>query len=117
MATDNVNFLSGNPIFVAHTPESAVSAGEVVVSGDTPRIAHKDIAAGELGALAFAGGVYEVPKATGSAKAIAANKLVYWDASGGVATETSSSHKKLGYTTEAVGDSDTTVKVAHWPQV
>lgn len=116
MATDNVNLFHGDPIMVDHTPSGAVAAGEVVVTADTPRIAHRAIAANELGALAFGGGVYTCPKATGTGQAIAANTLVYWNASGSVVTTTASSHKKFGYTVEASGDDDATCKVVHWPQ-
>lgn len=53
-------FHSGNPIMVEYTPSQAVSAGQVIVTNDTVRIAHRDIAANELGALAAGDGLYWV---------------------------------------------------------
>ena len=62
--------------FVAASP--GVTAGDVVISdgGDTPYVAHNDIAVGELGAVASRGGVYEMRAEAG----IGSGKKVYWDA-------------------------------------
>ena len=95
---------------VDYTPSSAVAAGDVVVQGDLAGVAPRPIAANTLGALAV-GGVFEFPKATGTGKAIAAGKKVYWDATNKQATETSSGNTFLGKTVAAVGDSDATVRV------
>lgn len=90
-------FIHGSPVMEDHTPGSAVAAGDVVVTADTPRVAHLDIPAGTLGALAGGGGVYEV---TGDA-AIAANKKVWWNDTANKVTETASTHKPFGYTVTA----------------
>ena len=95
---------------VDYTPGSAVAAGDVVVQGDLVGVARTPIAASARGALAVAG-VFEFPKATGTGKAIAAGKKVYWDAANKQATETSSGNTYLGKTVAAVGDSDATVRV------
>jgi predicted RecA/RadA family phage recombinase len=95
---------------IDYTPVSAVKAGQVVVQGSMIGVAKTPIAANTLGALAV-GGVFEFPKATGTGKAIAAGKKVYWDATNKQATETSSGNTFLGKTVAAVGDSDATVRV------
>jgi len=95
---------------VDYTPSADVAAGDVVVQGDLVGVAPRPIAANTLGALAV-GGVFEFPKATGTGKAIAAGKKVYWDATNKQATETSSGNTFLGKTIAAVGDSDATVRV------
>ena len=95
---------------VDYTPGADVAAGDVVVQGDLVGVAPRPIAANALGALAV-GGVFEFPKATGTGKAIAAGKKVYWDATNKQATETSSGNTFLGKTIAAVGDSDATVRV------
>jgi predicted RecA/RadA family phage recombinase len=95
---------------VDYTPSADVAAGDVVVQGDLVGVAGRPIAANTLGALAV-GGVFDFPKATGTGKAIAAGKKVYWDATNKQATETSSGNTFLGKTVAAVGDSDATVRV------
>jgi predicted RecA/RadA family phage recombinase len=95
---------------VDYTPSADVAAGDVVVQGDLVGVTPRPIAANTLGALAV-GGVFEFPKATGTGKAIAAGKKVYWDATNKQATETSSGNTFLGKTVAAVGDSDATVRV------
>lgn len=107
-------FKHGTPRMVDYTPGSAVTGGSVVVIGDLPLVAHRDIAASEKGALAAGGGVYE---ATADA-AIAAGKKVYWDDTNNKVTETSTSNKVFGYLvddTTASADGDT-VSVLHVPQ-
>ena len=93
-----------------HTPVSAVDAGDVVVVGSIVAVAPVGIEAAALGALTHLG-LVRFPKATGSSSAIAAGSKVYWDASGEVATTTSSTHKVAGYTVVAATDDDTTVDV------
>jgi len=95
---------------VDYTPSADVAAGDVVVQGDLVGVAGRPIAANTLGALAV-GGVFDFPKATGTGKAIAAGKKVYWDVTNKQATETSSGNTFLGKTVAAVGDSDATVRV------
>jgi predicted RecA/RadA family phage recombinase len=95
---------------VDYTPSADVAAGDVVVQGDLVGVAGRPIAANALGALAV-GGVFEFPKATGTGKAIAAGKKVYWDATNKQATETSSGNTFLGKTIAATADADATVRV------
>lgn len=114
----NARFVHGSASMVDYTPSGDdVSAGDVVVIGDEPRIAHGDIADGDLGALAAGNGqgVYEVAKESGSSTAIAAGKKVYWDAGNSRVTETAGSNKVFGRTVAAAGDDDTTVQAIHDP--
>lgn len=105
-------FLHGDPLMVDYTPGAAVAAGTVVVQGSVVGVAHNDIAANALGALAIGGGVYEFAKASGGSTAIGVGVQVYWDDTNNVATATASSHKKLGMTVKASVDADTVVRVA-----
>lgn len=105
----------GQPLMVDYTPGSAVTAGDVIVVGDQPRIAHSDIAANVLGGLAAGGAVYTVPKTAGGGTAIAAGKKVYWDDTNNVITETPSTHKIIGVTVAASLDADTTQDIIHGP--
>jgi len=108
-------YLHGDAQMVEYTAGADISAGDVIVTNDTPRIAHLDIANGALGALAARGGVYRMPKASGSTTAIAADKKVYWDATNHVVTTTSSGNKGFGVTVKASVDGDTTQVVRHEP--
>lgn len=110
-------FVHGNPLMIDHTPSGAVTAGDVVVIGDTPRVAHRDIAADALGALAIGGGVYDFAKTAGSGEALTDGAKVYWDDSANVATATSSGNKALGTVVEDAGDSATSVRVHHNPAI
>ena len=113
MAT--ATFIHGSPVMLDHKPAAEIAAGDIVVVGDEVRIAHQAIVANALGALAAPSGnaVYRVPKATGASTAIAAGKRVWWNAAGGVVTETQSTHKPLGITVAASVDGDATVLVRH----
>lgn len=106
-------FKYGDPVMVDHTPSSAVTAGDVIVTSTTPRIAHLDIAANALGALAATGGIYEV---TGDA-AIAADKKVYWvNASDKVSEDANSgANKAFGVTVSACSGDGSTCNVRHDP--
>jgi len=95
---------------IAHTPSSAVSAGEVVVQNDLVGVAKLAIAANVLGSLTVRG-VFDFPKATGGGSAIAAGKKVYWDDTNDVITETSTDNTYAGKTIAAAGDDDATVRV------
>ena len=74
---------------VDYTPGADVVAGAVVVLEDLVGVVKRSIKAGELGALSVVG-VFDFPKETGSGKAIAAGKKVYWDSTPGIVKKTSS---------------------------
>ena len=111
----DAKFVHGTPHvqMMDYTPSSAVTGGSVVVVGDRPLIAHRDIAADEQGALAAGGGVYEVM----AGEAIAAGKLVYWDDTNKKVIETKSTNTTFGYMeadSSASADEDM-VRVHHVP--
>jgi predicted RecA/RadA family phage recombinase len=110
-------FISGKPIPTDHTPTVDVVAGQVIVIGDTVRIAPLDIAANTLGTLHIGGGIYQVPKSTAGGSAIVSGKRVYWDAANGVATVNAASgaNKPLGITLAATVDASASVTLLHWP--
>ena len=97
---------------VDYTPDADVASGDVVVQGDLVGVAKLDIKAGVLGALAVSG-VFDFPKDTGSATAIAAGAKVYWDAVNEVATTDADggTNKLIGKVVAAAGDDDETVRV------
>jgi predicted RecA/RadA family phage recombinase len=115
MAVTYAVFSHGRPTMVDYTPGSAVSAGDVIVIGAEIRIAHVDIAANALGALAIGYGVYTMPKSSAGSSAIADGAVVYWDPATHQITTTAGSLKKLGTTVGASLDADTTQKVLHIP--
>lgn len=84
---------NGSPLMADYTPGSAVTAGDVVVVDDIPCVAHSDIAASELGALAVGGAIYSC---TADAAIVAGSK-VYWDDTNNKVTETSTSNKIFGH--------------------
>lgn len=106
----------GSPVMVDYTPGSAVTAGDVIVAGGSVRIAHRDIAANVLGALAAAFGVYKVPKAITGGSAIADGVKVYWNASAHQITATQAGNAVFGITIGASVDADTTQYVLHMPE-
>ena len=108
-------FSHGDPLMIDHTPAADVEAGQVVVIGDLPTVAHRAIAADSLGAVAARGGVYRLPKAAGGSTAIGDRKKVYWDDANNVITTTASGNKVFGYTVGASVDADTSQLVEHCP--
>lgn len=66
----------GDPLMIDYTPAGAVTAGDMigvtVGAAKTVWVAHRDIAANELGAVAYPSGtaVYKIPLKSGSAFAI-----------------------------------------------
>lgn len=110
-----VTFKHGDNILsVDHTPSSAVAAGDVVVVGEVPFVAHVAIAASELGAVAASGGVYsgltDGSLDTGGA-------LVYWDDTENEFVASATGNKHFGYTLPdqgATADQDK-INVIHSP--
>jgi predicted RecA/RadA family phage recombinase len=88
---------------VDYTPDSDVSAGDVVVQNDLVGVAVNDIAANEKGSLVI-DAVIKAPKTAGTSSAIEAGKIVYWDSGNSVVTETAGANYPLGLTVEAATD-------------
>jgi len=101
---------------VDYTASTAKTAGDVVVQNNLVGIVTQDIAANQKGSLRIEG-VAEVPKSTGGSTAIAAGKLVYWDATYSVATETSSGNTAMGVTVLAATDAAAVVYVKLLPGI
>jgi len=109
------NFRSGSPVMADYTPGGAISAGDVVVVDDLACVAHVDIAASALGAVAVGGGIYSV---TGDAAIVAGSK-VWWNDTANKVTETASTHKIFGYVapgSSCAGDGSA-VDVVHKPSI
>lgn len=85
-------FFHGSPLMVDYIPSGAVAAGTVVLVDGKPRVAHLDIAANGLGALAHRGGVYRMIAAGNYAPG---NK-VYWNHTSKKITTAVGSHPHFG---------------------
>lgn len=92
---------------IDYTPSAAVAAGDVVVMADLVGVANRPIAANTLGAVSI-DGVHSMPKATG---AISQGAIVYWDATAGNVTTTSSGNKRAGKAAAAAASADASVSV------
>ena len=102
---------------IEYTPSgSSVAAGEVLVLGELVCIAKTDIADGEEGALTIEG-VADVVKTGGGGITFAQGAVVYWDATGNVATSTAGANKIMGKAVAAAADDDTSVRVKLTPQM
>ena len=80
----------GDPLMIDYTPTDAVVAGDMVDFGSYVIVAHRDIAAGELGAMAYPSGtaVYKIELGTGVS--FAAGAAVTVDVATGKAEATGS---------------------------
>jgi len=101
----------GDPVFAKYTPAAAVAAGDVIIVNDTPRVAHLDLAIGELGALACEGGIYECICDV----ATPADKKMYWDNVAFKVTATAGSLKVFGVSTTATTGANQSMYVRHDP--
>lgn len=86
-------FVHGDPLMVDYTPSGDVTAGDVVVIGVIPYVAHVDIPAGVKGAVAARGGVYGGIAAGNYAP----GAKIYWDASEGEFTTATGEHPHFGF--------------------
>lgn len=110
----NLTFKSGDVQSDDYTPSSDVAAGEVIVLGNIPYVAHVAIPANTLGALAARGGVYE-GISDGSIDTPGAP--VYWDDAEGefVATGSSLTHFGFSVADSAAVDDQGVIRVRHAP--
>jgi predicted RecA/RadA family phage recombinase len=91
-------FVHGDPLMVDHTPGSAVAVGDIVVSGGRCLVAHHDIAANQLGALAVpsGGAVYNLAGTTiAGGVTFAVGETVYVIDSTGVLHDTAASGRSV----------------------
>lgn len=110
-------YVHGNTLMIDYTPVAAVTAGDVVVVGGECRVAHSDIEANQLGALAAPCGaaVYDAAKQGGAGVTFADGAAVYWDDTNNraVAADGGGANKRLGTAVAAAVDADTSVRVRH----
>jgi predicted RecA/RadA family phage recombinase len=111
-------FRHGDPVMVDYTPSANVSAGQVILIGNTAGwtcgIAHVDIANAALGALAAGGGVYGVINLNNAAD----GAKVWWDDSANKATTTSTNNALFGFVVASGGGgANSTCYAIHKPYV
>lgn len=72
-----------NVNMVDFTPDDDYGAGDVVVIGNTPYVAHRDLVKGQFarGAIAERGQAYRCKKATDEDMSSGGGKPLYWDVS------------------------------------
>lgn len=108
----------GTPLMVDYTPSgAAVAAGDVVLFSGKACIAHKDIADGEKGAVAWPNGscVYRVSAALTyqtSEDTFALGDALYVESDGETFSDTATSNTQVG-TTVALRDTDEVDKFVH----
>jgi len=95
---------------IDYTPDSDVTAGDVIVQDQLFCVARNDIDANDKGAI-WPTGIYKLPKSTDSGSALTVGNKVYWDASNGVVTTTVGSNVYIGKVVKAAADSDSDVSV------
>jgi predicted RecA/RadA family phage recombinase len=119
MTMQAVYFQEGNSI--DYTPNADVAAGSVVLLGNIPGIANRDIPANTLGALQVSEGVFKVVK---DASVFAQGDPVYWNPTGdptggtagsGCCTSTATGTYLMGYATAAALTGDAVAYVELTP--
>ena len=115
MADPLTRFVDGETTAIDYTPDADVTGGDVVVIGNTVFFAKLDIDADDLGAL-HVGGVWDVPKSTGTGETWTAGDTVYWDAENEVATASATGNEKIGICVLDAAADDEYVRVLSIPQ-
>jgi len=98
----------GESLDYVNAGDAKIEAGEVIVFGNRIGIAGCDIEIGATGSMHVVG-VYEFPLAASTA--VTAGAAVYWDATNGVITTTSTDNTIAGYAVKAAASGDATVLV------
>jgi predicted RecA/RadA family phage recombinase len=111
-------FRHGDPVMIDYTAGADITAGAVVVLGNTTGlccgVAHTDIANGIQGALAAGGGVYDAVNLNNSAN----YAKVYWDSSVSKVTSVSTNNALFGFIVSGGGGgANSTCRVLHEPFV
>jgi predicted RecA/RadA family phage recombinase len=112
------DFRHGAPVMVDYTPGSNVTAGDVVLLGNTTGltcgVAHNDITASTVGAIAGGGGVYLCTSLQNSAN----YTKVWWDDTNNKVTTTSTNNALFGFIVDGgSAGANTSVSVLHKPYV
>ena len=100
-------FQRGESLHYTNGTNNKIEAGDVVVFGTKIGVAGCDIAPGAAGSI-HVEGVCAFEKATG---AITAGAAVYWDATNGKITTTSTNNTLAGFAVAAAASGDATVLV------
>ncbi len=113
-----VTYRHGEPVMIDYTPEANVSAGDVVLLGNTTGltcgVVHRDTESGVLGAVAAGGGVYDAVNLNNAAN----YAKVWWDDSTNKVTTVSTNNALFGFIVdEGGGGANTTCRVLHKPYV
>lgn len=113
-----VTFRHGDPVMVDYTPGANVSAGDVVLLGNTTGltcgVVHVDTVSGVKGAVASGGGVYDCVNLNNAAT----YAKVWWDDANKKVTTTSTNNALFGFVvSEGAGGANSTCKVLHKPYV
>ena len=113
-----VTFRHGEPVMIDYTPGANVTAGDVVLLGNTAGltcgIVHTDTESGILGAIAAGGGVYDAVNLNNAAN----YAKVYWDDTNNKVTTTSTNNALFGFVVDdGAGGANSTCRVYHHPYV
>jgi predicted RecA/RadA family phage recombinase len=113
-----VTFRHGDPVMIDYTPGANVSAGDVVLLGNTTGltcgVVHNDTVSGALGAIAAGGGVYDAVNLNNAAN----YAKVWWDDTNNKVTTTSTNNALFGFVVASGGGgANTTCRVVHSPYV
>jgi predicted RecA/RadA family phage recombinase len=113
-----VTFRHGEPVMVDYTPGANVSAGDVVLLGNTTGltcgVVHVDVANAVQGAIASGGGVYECVNLNNAAN----YAKVWWDDTNNKVTTTSTNNALFGFVVaRGGGGANSACDVLHKPYV
>jgi predicted RecA/RadA family phage recombinase len=113
-----VTFRHGDPTMIDYTPGANVSAGDVVLLGNTTGltcgVVHTDTVSGALGAISAGGGVYDCVNLNNAAN----YAKVWWDDTNNKVTTTSTNNALFGFVVASgAGGANSTCRVLHQPYV
>lgn len=113
-----VTYRHGEPRMIDYTPGANVTAGDVVLLGNTTGltcgVVHTDTESGILGAIAAGGGVYDATNLNNAAN----YAKVWWDDTNSKVTTTSTNNALFGFIVDdGEGGANTTCRVLHQPYV
>ena len=113
-----VTYRHGEPTMIDYTPSADVSAGDVVLLGNTTGltcgVVHVDTANAVQGAISAGGGVYDAINLNNAAD----YAKVWWDDSANKVTTTSTNNALFGFVVDSGGGgANSTCRVLHKPYV
>lgn len=111
-------FRHGNPIMIDYTAGGTITAGDVILAGNTTGltcvIAHQDMASGDTKSVAAGGGVYDVVNLNNAAN----YAKVWWDDTNNKVTTVSTNNALFGFIVDdGGGGANTTARALHKPYV